>query len=111
MSQGTLIFDLEEGERLRDAGIAQAADTIGRKFLLELAQDIATLYAQNYGTVTYDHVYAEMVAKGYNPDLLGNAAGNVFRGKEWEFSGEWKQSTRVSNHARAIRVWRLREGL
>jgi hypothetical protein len=52
-------------------------------------------------------VFAEMEENGLRPDLLGNAWGSIFRGKEWECIG-WRKSTRVSNHARAIRIWRLK---
>jgi hypothetical protein len=40
---------------------------------------------------------------------LGNAAGAIFRYPEWEFTGKWVKSLRKGNHARMIRVWRLRE--
>jgi hypothetical protein len=48
-----------------------------------------------------------MLNYGEEPELLGNAAGSIFRGVEWECVG-WKQSERKTNHARAIRIWRLR---
>jgi hypothetical protein len=38
-----------------------------------------------------------MEAEGL-PDL-GNAAGSVFRGKEWRFTGRYIKSSRVSRHA------------
>ena len=108
MTQTEFRFDVAEGRKQRDAGIAQASDMLSRRFLLELARDIATLHARKHGSVTYDDVYSEMSDKGFRPDLLGNAAGSVFRGKEWQFTGEWRQSERVSNHARVNRVWRRR---
>lgn len=39
-------------------------------------------------------------------DSLGPAAGAIFRGKDWEFTGQRVTSARVSNHAREIKVWR-----
>ena len=101
-------FDLAEGERLRDAGIDQAADMMGRRFQLEKAREIAVHHATLHGEVTYDDVYSEMLCLDYRPELLGKAAAAVFSGPEWEPTGEWRRSGRVTNHARAIRVWRLR---
>ena len=38
------------------------------------------------------------------PELMGNAAGSLFRGNEFQFTGQWKRSERISNHARVIRM-------
>lgn len=53
--------------------------------------------------------YMENVYEGlhFHPRALGNAAGSVFKGSEWEFV-RFEPSTRPSNHGRIIRVWRLR---
>jgi hypothetical protein len=32
----------------------------------------------------------------------------LFRGREWVFTGRFVQSTRKTNHARLLRVWKLR---
>ena len=108
MEQEGFNFDLAEGERLRDAGVQQAADMMGRRFQLEKAREVAAHHAHSHGEVTYDNVYLEMQVLGYRPELLGKAAAAVFSGPEWEPTGEWRRSGRVTNHARAIRVWRLR---
>jgi hypothetical protein len=39
---------------------------------------------------------------------LGNAAGSIFRDGCWRFTGDWRASTRDSNHARPVRVWQLK---
>jgi hypothetical protein len=52
--------------------------------------------------VTTDDVFQFL-----DPRCLGNAAGQIFRGAEWEFV-EWRESKRPSNHARPVRAWRLR---
>jgi hypothetical protein len=38
---------------------------------------------------------------------LGPAAGSVFRGDDWEFTGQRVESEHGSNHARELKVWRL----
>lgn len=46
----------------------------------------------------------------YDPHAsLGNAAGSLFRGGDWEFTGRWTKSTRVISHANDLRIWRLKE--
>ena len=98
-------FDLEKGELRKEQGIEQASYT--RKELVELARLCAVRVAHRFGEVTYDDVFYEMVRQGLDPTALGNAAGGIFRGKEFIFTGRWEKSRRVSNHARVNRVWRL----
>lgn len=108
MNQGSLDFDLAEGERLKEVGILQASDMTSRRFLLEKAKEVAHWICRNAGDVTADDVYREMEIRGYSPDLLGNAAGAIFRGEEFEFTGQWLKSSRATNHARMNRVWRVK---
>jgi hypothetical protein len=103
--QGSLNFDLNEGERQKEEGIALAS--LPRKQLVELARLCAIRVARSFGEVTYDDVFYEMIRQGLDPIALGNAAGGIFRGKEFVFTGRWEKSRRVSNHARVNRVWRL----
>lgn len=105
-TQQPLRFDLEEGERRKEAGIALACST--RAELLKLAQATAERLGRTaYLALSYDDVYVQLKLMGENPALLGNAAGSVFRGKQWECVG-WKKSSRVTNHARRVMVWKLR---
>jgi hypothetical protein len=97
----------EAGQADRDAGLDRASNPFYRRELLEWAQLAAKRYARASGSVSYDDVYRVLEDIGKQPELLGNAAGLVFRGAEWEPVG-WKQSERKTNHARAMRVWRLR---
>jgi hypothetical protein len=47
---------------------------------------------------------------GYTAADLGKAAGSIFTdGKRWEYTGHRRRSARVSNHGRAIRIWRLKD--
>lgn len=104
-AQGSLNFDLNEGERRKEEGLALAA--LSRKQLLELARLCAVRIARERGVVSFDDVFFAMVEEGIDPLPLGNAAGCVFRGKQFVFTGHWEKSRRVSNHARVNRVWRL----
>ena len=100
-----MTFHLGEGRRLKNEGIGKAARR--RENILWAAREIARGVARTHGTVTADDVQARMILMGYPP--LGNTAGAIFRSSEYEFTGEWRQSARVSNHARMNRVWRLKQ--
>jgi hypothetical protein len=100
-------FDYEAGQAAKEAGLDRACNPHFRKDLLGLAQYAAHSYANAHDSVTYDDVYRILDGIGREPELLGNAAGAVFRGDEWECIG-WKPSERVTNHKRPIRIWRLR---
>jgi hypothetical protein len=98
------LFDIVEAARRRDAGMSLAAQT--RELLLTQARLFAHEYAEQHGTVTADDVAALMSAAGMNYADLGNAAGSVFRdGFVW--TGDVRQSARVSTHRRLVRVWRI----
>lgn len=99
------LFDAAEARRQAEVGIGLAAENNPR--LLELARVIAVRIARERGEVTADDVQAEMMRRGYRSDALGNAAGSIFRGREWQFTGRTVNSVRINAHARLIRVWRL----
>ena len=107
MDQAIINFDINEATVRKEEGLVTASLT--RKDLLDVAKIIAARLAWKNGTVTYDDVFKEMRAQGYHPECMGNAAGSVFRGDQFVFTGEWRKSTRVTNHARVIRVWKMKE--
>lgn len=96
-------FNIDKGEALKEAGVALASNK--RSAELEIAQavarDIAKSAADN--TCTADQVQAVLLSRGIN---LGNAAGAIFKGRNWTMVGV-KKSARVSNHARILRIWKL----
>jgi hypothetical protein len=100
-------FNYEAGQEARDAGLERASNPFFRRKALDDARSIARAWAQRNGSVTFDDVYLEMKILNKHPENLGPAAGNVFRTGEFIPCG-WKQSNRESNHARAMRVWRLK---
>lgn len=75
------------------------------KDVYSAAKEIAIAIAQ-HGTVTADKVQEKLIAQGYTPGQLGNAAGALFRGKNWRKVGE-VPSTRPSNRGRKVSEWEL----
>ena len=103
MTQSDL-FDAAESRRRKAHGMAVAEDAANT--LLNRARGYARECAIRWGEVNADDVSQWLESTG-NPDL-GPAAGSLFRGPEWEFTGRFVQSTRKTNHARLLRVWRLK---
>lgn len=108
MSTQTQTYSLFAAQVARDAGMAQAASC--RNPLVEMVRGhlrkLATDRADHL--VTADDAYRYLTQIGESERALGNAAGALFRSTEWEATGCWTPSTRVSNHARMLRVWRLK---
>ena len=100
-------FDYEAGQAAKEQGLDRACNPHFRKDLLERARKQALRCALIKGDITFDDVYQVMALWQQQPERLGNAAGAVFRGDEWECIG-WKPSERVTNHKRPIRIWRLK---
>lgn len=69
-----------------------------------MAAEIARRIAKKNRVVTADDVQNELRQIGFNSINLGNAAGVVFRGREWRKVG-FVNSTR--NHGRVIAKWEL----
>lgn len=105
MSEPVDLFDFARSRALKDEGRNAAA--FSRAELLDAARSIARRLAiQSPQRVTNaDAVGREWKRLGY-PDL-GPAAGSIFKGKEWKFTGRRIRSSRVSNHARELKVWEL----
>lgn len=99
-------FNLEAGKEAGRLGMALAS--IKRRDILELARSLAIQIAleKDDRMVTADEVQARLEEEGIPADSLGNAAGSLFRRRpEWRCTGQWKPSSRVSAHARAVRAW------
>lgn len=102
-------FSLFAGVTARDEGIDLAMASRNplvdktRRYLRALARD------RTNRCVTADDAARYLASIGESDRALGNAAGSLFRGPEWEPTGCWTASTRVSNHARMVRVWRLKD--
>ena len=105
MRQGEL-FDADKSQALKEQGMEAAEES--NKTKLNLARSVAISLAKKFGEITADDV-GEVMANVYGVASLGAAAGSLFKGGDWEFTGERRTSKRKSNHARELKVWRLRE--
>lgn len=108
MTQRPLDFDSTppESEQLAQRGIARASNR--KADLLDLARKIAVRIALGRPdrTCTADDVVAELVRRGYSPHALGRAAGGIFRGSNWEFTGHRVRSERACGHGNELKLWR-----
>lgn len=86
--------------QLRDDGLKRAA--AHRQEALDLARLLAEMLAHKQGLVSADDVFELM-----DPKALGNAAGLIFSGPQWEPVG-FKQSRRLGRRCGTQRVWRLK---
>lgn len=100
-------FSRTEGIEDKEKGMELAAEADASIEPLELARGIALRLATMYGETNADQV-GQLLWTEHQIKSLGPAAGSIFKGPEWEFTGKRVLSTRVSNHAREIKVWRLK---
>ena len=98
------LFDGIESEARKEVGISLAEANQGKP--LDVARQIARELA-NPGGITADDVVRELVRRGYDIHCLGNSAGSLFRGGEWEARG-LRKSVRVHAHSNLLRVWYLK---
>ena len=103
----TDLFDPIQAERNKHIGMQQAAKT--RAKVLTLARRVAIEIAKNRkdGVCHADLVQKELGLRGILPHQLGNAAGSIFRGKNWEWTGHFIKSERTTSNQRIIRVWQF----
>jgi hypothetical protein len=88
----------------KEQGINAAVKSHSKVF--GIAKNLAVQLAQSnaIGVTNADAVQAALVKQGYTSIDLGNAAGALFRGKNWKKYNTQK-STRDGNHAREITNW------
>jgi hypothetical protein len=98
------LFDWAESEDRKKAGMDVAANSGNEN--LDIARRVARRVArENNGYCDADKV-GQILDDEYHIKTLGPAAGSIFRGENWVFTGEFIPSTRKSNHGRVIRVWK-----
>lgn len=97
------LFDAAESRRQAEVGIGLASEN--NPGILAVAKKIAKEIAIERGEVTADDVQERLMRLGYRSDALGNAAGAVFRGREWQ-AIRTISSSRINAHSRLIRVWK-----
>lgn len=96
------LFDWGQTHAQKEAGQELAVKAKGAN--LAKAREIAQMIAREYGQVNADQVGQELARLGIP---TGPWMGSLFKGKEWEFTGQFVRSTRITNHGRLLRVWRL----
>lgn len=96
------MFDSIAAVAAGESGIAQAA--VNKSYLLEEAKLIAVDLGRRKQFITADDVIRVYTFR-HPHDPLGNAAGGIFRGTCWRFTGRTVRSERVNSHGRLIRVW------
>lgn len=97
------LFDLDEARARKEQGMALAAEH--QPSGLDLAREIAATLGRRCGEVDADMV-GRILKHEHGIESLGPAAGSIFKGKNWEFTGRRKLSARKKNHARELKVWR-----
>ncbi len=97
------LFDYAETQRHAEAGIAIAAEN--NATVLHQVKEIARELGRKQIFVNADDVQREMAKRKIRSETLGNAAGSVFKGREWRFAGRYVASERIASHGRMIRVW------
>lgn len=100
----SLVFDERAAREAKDRGMERAANA--KLSNLELARSAARYIARSGdGTCNADQVQEWLIAKNIH---LGNAAGSIFKGREWIWTGKFIHSKRVASHRNLLRVWQLK---
>ena len=99
------------GHCLKAAGMEAAVDNQSRRAMLRAMRKEA-IVAGRWRDISIEDVYPGVCRKyGMSlrdaTDVLGNAAGSVFKGGEWEYTGRRVVSKmNRNNHAKDLNVWR-----
>ena len=102
------------GACLKASGMQAAAGNEDRVSMLDIVKLAARSAHHRHEGITIEDAYAVMVNEwGFDlyevADVLGNAAGSVFKGREWVFTGEYRKVTlNRRSHHQDVKVWRLR---
>lgn len=96
-------LDLLEGIKRKREGMERAAKH--KSPLLEKARMVAVTIGRKQRYVTADDVRRHMAEASMSMEELGNAAGSLFRTKDWRFTGRRVKSKYVANHAKEVNVW------
>jgi hypothetical protein len=100
------LFDLLAGLEAKEAGKDQAAEN--KASLLAHARKIALRLGKGGQEVTADDVARELHREEISIFALGNAAGALFKGKEWKWTGEFRRSERAHANGNLLRIWKLK---
>jgi hypothetical protein len=90
-------FDLFAGEKARDAGTSQAAESKNPLLNKVRAHLRVLASARSTRCATADDATKFLSEIGEKESALGNAAGSIFLSAEWEPTGCWTPSTHVKD--------------
>lgn len=113
LPMGLPLFDAVASEAAKDQGRDAARYSLPawNLHLMKAARLQAHIIARLNGTVTADDVVRYFSDHGIDLTAkLGNAMGSMFRGAEWEWTGDYVKSARVHAHSNLLRVWKLKTG-
>lgn len=105
MTHNLPLFDYAESERRKVEGMELAANNRGG--ILTEARVIAKELATEGRAISADDVVAAMCERGYGIHALKNAAGSLFAGQDWQWTGQFVKSVRSHSHSNLLRLWRL----
>jgi hypothetical protein len=97
------------GEQLKLKGMSKSAEKHKNELaaVQQLARFMARTQEYRFGGLSIEDVRRAVHLAG-NEWELGNAAGSVFKGKEWEMAG-WVKAKHPDAHGRMVRLWRLKQ--
>jgi hypothetical protein len=104
-------FDPALAQKWKFEKMALAAASPARQELLSLVRAALRqiAFSREDRCVTSDDGAAWLLAHGYSPSDLGNAAGSIFKGGSWKLIG-YRMSDRVSRHRNKVGIWQLKSG-
>lgn len=99
------LFDGPSGAELKEQAMRQMEGGKGADWLETARDRLAAFCRERPGIeVTSDDVHRLTPKPEY---LHDNILGAVFRDRRFEPTGQWKQTSRPSGRARAVRLYRL----
>lgn len=100
-------FDFEASQQAKEIGMQSAAESLAAGGVLALARNIARRLATLNGE-THADIVGVVLEHEHGIKSMGPAAGSLFREPCWEFTGRRIVSSRVSNHGRELKIWKLK---
>lgn len=105
------LFNPAREEAEAERGKQLAAERPDRREVLRLARRLAREIALDgsgrcgFRLCTADDVQLALEGEGHTSADLGNAAGSIFQGPEWRWTGHRVKSGRAGSHGNELKVW------
>lgn len=102
-------FNFKKGKMLKELGMALALSDEDQDIAKIIFKECLLRIASKGEPFTSDDIYKCVIGNGIDAELVGNAAGAIFNGFAKQGfikkTGNFKLSTRVSNHAHIQQEW------